>query len=414
MKKSFLLPAVLLMVSFLPAAPALGAPSIAFLNPSGYSGSPPTISDVTDQDGFVHLVAWSKETPMSALVEFELQPTGQNAATFTGVRITDDTWEAFASIPDSYSDSSSYTLIARLYSGTPGDADEVAHAEMTVEVNQSQVPPPIAETVEMSYPDNGGKLGFYRPVGKRPSAVLDYAASVDTGQVRAFYTLTRPGSDPAWKVCGKSIPDDAGFGKVRCPLQAGDSRNDVTAVAVVSNKTSPPNAPNPALDDTGDAHRINPYLQKPTSLQVANEPQVAATICSFFNATVTDQFDRPIAAANIDVHAKGPTDRLRFMSQPAQTSPFQPPNTDHGSKEDAKRCSDNSNFRRQGVHNDSDGPDAKHIESIKGTSNKGEFLFGLRSPANGSTQLVIWVDVNNDDDRDNGEILRKPEFDWTG
>jgi hypothetical protein len=411
MKKGHLLLVVLLSTTFLPTAPALGAPTIAFLNPSGYS-SPVTISDITDQDGFVHLVAWAKEAPTQSLVEFELQPSGQSAATFTADRVTVDTWEAFIPIANSYPDTSGYALTARLYEGVPGDADEVTSTQIIVEVDQSDVPPPTAETVEMTYPGNGEPLGFFRPPGQRPNALVDYQASLNTGRVRAFYTQSLPGFAPVWEVCGTSTPAGGGAGRVRCTLGTGDALKDVTAVAVLSNKGSPSADYNPALDDTGDAHRVYPYVQQPTDLQLASTDTPMVGTCSFLTATVSDQFVRPIAGANVDVHAQGPTDGLRFMSSPGKTSPFQPPNTGHALKEDAKRCSNNESFRRQADHNNPDGPDAKHVESVKGTTNLGEFLIGLRNPAPGDTKVRAWVDRNGDDTKDNGEPAQAVELDW--
>lgn len=411
MKKSLAVLVPLIAVS-LPAPSALGAPSIEFLNPSAYSTPPPTISDVTDRDGFVHLVAWAQEPPASSLVEFEIEATGENPSTFTADRVTDDTWEAFAPLPDSYTDGPSYTLRARLYSGVPGNADEVDNAEMTVEVDQSEVPPPPGDAVEMSHPDNGGVLGFFRPAGKRPNALVTYQASVDTGQVRALYTLSQPGEAPVWETCGRSVPSDEGSGTVRCTLGEGHAPEDVRAVAAVSNKTSPPSAPNPELDSSGDAHRVSPYLQEATNVQLLMGDQPSAGTCSFLRATVTDQFGRPMAGANVDVHAQGPTDGLRFASSAGQTSPFRAPNTGHGSREDAKRCSDNSNVGKQGDHNSRAGADAKHIESAKGTTNGGEFLYGLRSPAVGDTQVRVWVDLNNDDEFDGADISRRGKLTW--
>ena len=396
----------------MPASPAVAAPSIAFINPSGYTDPPPVISDVTDMDNNVHLVAWTKETPPQALVEFELQPTGQNPATFTATRVSPDAWETFVPLPDSYADGTNYTLRARLYRGVPGNADEVANADMTVEINQSEVPPPIAETVELAYPDNGGTLGIFRPKDKRPNALLDYQASVGTERVRAFYTLSQPGATPQWETCGNSVPTDDGAGRVRCTLSEGHAPNGVTAVAMVSNKTSPSAPPNPQLDDSGDAHRVYPYLQKPDAVEVESASKSPSRTCSVVRAVVTDQFARPIAGANVDVHAKGPTDRLRFASSPGQTNPFKPPDVAHALKESAKRCSDNSDFRRQADHNAA-GPDSKHIESEKGTTNAGAFAFGLRSRSVGETSGRVWVDRNDDDDRDDGESSRKLGLLWT-
>lgn len=421
-RTAFLLVAVL--ASLLPAPSALAAPAIAFVNPSGYGNStaPPEISDVQDADGFVHLVAWAKEIPSSALVEFEIQPTGQNAATFTADRVgTGDTWEAFVLLPDTYTDGATYTLRVRLYRGVPGDAEEVANDEMTVEVNQSNVPPPPGESVEMSYPDNGSRLGIFVPKGKRPVAVFDYAASAGTEQVRAFYTLSDPGNDPVWEpTCGSAAPDDGGFGKVRCILAEGHNPLDVTAVALVSNRAAPapPAPPNEALDSSGDAHRVLPYLQQPAHVEVANgNATVQLAKCHLLTAVVEDQFGRPVAGANVDVHADGPEDELHFSSRgdgpmAERTDASQAPDNGHVSKENAKRCSDNTNSGQQGDHNVPGRDDAKHIESVAGTSDPGQFRFALRSDYAGGTFITVWADVDDDDQADLNEATGGTQLGW--
>ncbi|HYO61006.1 MAG TPA: hypothetical protein VEU29_03820 [Actinomycetota bacterium] len=412
MKKTALL-LMTLLASLLPATNAWAAPTIEFLNPSGYTAPPQTLSDVQDADGNVHLVAWAREIPSQALVEFEIQPTGGNAATFTAERVGADTWEAFVPLSESYTDGA-YTLRARLYRGVPGDADEVDNDEMTVEIDQSPVPPPVAETVELSYPDNGAALGLFVPKGKLPVTVFDYAASVDTERVRAFYTLSDPGTDPVWEEsCGNAVPDDAGFGKVRCLLKEGHNPLDVTAVAVVSNRTSDPAPPSPALDDSGDAHRVTPYLQQPRSLEIANgNSQVELNKCHILTAVLEDQLARPVPMANVDVHADGPEDELHFSSSGTSTDAFQAPDNGHVSKENAKRCSDNTNSGQQGDHNSPGRDDAKHIESTTGTSNTGQFRFALRSDFAGGTFITAWADVDDDDVADLSEATGGTQIGW--
>ncbi|MDQ3915072.1 MAG: hypothetical protein M3323_07040 [Actinomycetota bacterium] len=397
MKRIIMLVGVL-VGALLPATPAIAAPTIEFLNPSGYTTAV-RISDVQDGDGSLHLVAWAREIPSNALVEFELKPPGQNAATFTADRVGTDTWEKLIPIPDTYADAPGYTLTARLYQGVPGDADEVDNDEMLVEVDQSEVPPPQAQTVELSYPENGGRAGFFTPKGKRSNIVLDYQASAGTNQVRAFYTLSDPGAAPVWEEsCGSGDPDDQGFGKVRCTLKEGHNPLDVGAVAIVSNKTAPPAPPSPQLDDTGDAHRIFPYMQNPSSVEISPGAQtVPLAQCWVMAALVEDQFGRSVAAANVDIHAEGPEDELYFESKTNETDPFQAPDTAHVSKENAKRCSDNANSGQQGDHNSPGRDDQKHVESVDGTSDGGRFRFALRSDFAGGTFVQAWADVNDDD-----------------
>lgn len=423
MKRTTLLLAAMI-ASLLPTPSAIAAPAIAFVNPSGFQTPPFEISDTEDADANVHLVAWARDIPSSALVEFEIEPTGENPATFTAERVASgDTWEAFVPLPASYTDGATYTLRARLYAGVPGDADEVANAEMTIEVNQSAVPPPSGESVEMTYPDNGEALGIFSPKGKRPATVFDFAASDGTEQVRAFYTLSDPGTAPVWEEsCGSAVPDDQGFGKVRCTLEEGHSPLDVSAVALVSNMgaPAPPTPPNAALDSSGDAHRVIPYLQQPRTIEIGGGAgNVTLSACHTMTAAVTDQNGRAVPVANVDVHADGPEDELHFGTRTDgpvadRTNAFQAPDAQHVSSENAKRCSDNTNLNRQGDHNSPGRDDVKHIESTDGTSDNGQFKFALRSDFAGGTFVTVWADVDDDDLPDLSEATGGAQLGWGG
>src|SRR5207247_4733361 len=135
-------------------------------------------------------------------VEFELKRTGQNAVAIETSQVLGDTWEAFYSIPSGLPDGT-YTLTARLYNGQT----EVANTQETITVNHADIPPPPpAETVEMTYPSNGGTVGFFIPRGKAPNTVLDVTTSDGAQQVRALYTTSTPGTDPKWTECGSGAP----------------------------------------------------------------------------------------------------------------------------------------------------------------------------------------------------------------
>lgn len=400
MKRSVLL-VVALVAALMPGPPAHAAPAIRFLNPSDYTGPPPfDASNKADADAAVHIVAWVKEVPASPLVEFEIESTTLKA-TIDGVRAGDDAWEANWVPPDSFTDGP-YTLRAILYSGSPGNASEVASNEVTIVLNTDAVPPPPApETVEMGFPENGGPLGFFVPKGKQPTTVIDFTTSELTAQVRALYTMSDPGNDPEWVACGFARVPESRAGRVRCTLKAGDSPARVTGVAVVANMTAPETEGNPALDETGDAHRVVPYTSVPTIIDIDPESQQVDNLTACFDrltATMYDQRSRPIAAANIDVHATGPSDQLVFGSiANNRTSPFQAPDAGHPSSEDALRCSDGERVGRQGDHNVPLEDDIKHIESTTGTDTNGNFHFALKTDSTGGTTVFAFADVNDDD-----------------
>ncbi len=409
------------MASLLVPVPASAAPAIKFLNPSGYTAAL-TLSGKPDVNPTYHLVVWASELPSNPVVEFEFTSATGQSATFDGTRVGTDTWEANANLAAVGGDGP-YTLRAFLYSGTT----EVASDELNVTVNnQDMFPPPAAETVEMTWPDNGAQLGFFSPPGGgRPTTVIDVTTSGGAQQVRSFYTLEKPGAVPDWQPCGSagvSVPENSqtGTASIRCTLGEGHSANQVTAVASVANQTPPPAPPNEAADQSGDAHRVVPYTSKPARVLFddSTKRHDDLTKCVFFTAFVVDQLERPLPGANVDLHAVGPDDQLRFGvdsiaqgSTTNNTDEFKAPDKNHSSTEPAARCSDgtatsqNANIR-EGDHNTPQQPDTKHIESgATGTLKDGSFRFALMSASNGATSIEVWAD-EDDDDRFGGSEAR--------
>lgn len=416
-----------MLATLAPALPARAAPKIEFLNPSGYSpGATATMSDKADRDGAYHLVAWVSEVPANPFVEFEFtSATGFPNITIEATRVGNDTWEAFFSL--SGIDDGQYILRAILYENFtgPGTGSDVAIAEQNVTVDASEVPPPgPANTVEMTYPDDGGALGFFNPKGKPVNFLVDGIASVMTDQVRVLYTTTAPGSAPAWTVCGfAQVPSDFIVG-ARCTLAEGTGGSAVTAVAMVANETPAPADPSDVADATGDAHRVAPYAQSPTRLTISPdtleaEPGTTGT-CPTFIANVHDQDGRPIAAANIDVHATEPDDQIQFGVIRRTTSPeagvltsgFQAPDNAHVSKRAARNCGNEEPEEEQGDHNIPGADDPQHIESTAGTNNQGDFTFALWSATAGPTHVDAWADVNDDDVQQASEVGGGARIGW--
>lgn len=399
------------LAGMLPILPARAAPSITFLNPSGYAATK-ELSTVSDTDSAVHLVAWVGQVPANPIVEFELQATSQNAETIPASRVgSSDTWEAFFEIPANDTDGP-YTLRARLYS----NGNEVDNYETTVTINRSDVPPPTAaETVEITSPANGSGLGFFTPKGKATNTVIVVKASDGTEQVRGFYTQSDPGDDPAWKECGDATPGSTGVARIKCELPNDVAPSSISAVAAVANRTPPPAAPNAGLDDTGDAHRIMPYVQQPTRFVLSPQAQsVQPNDCTpATTATLLDQNGEPIAGANVDLHAVGPSDQLRFGVITNETSGFQDPDKNHISREFAINCSDESNSTiHQADHNIPGGDDIKHVESTGGTGNAGQFAFALHADEVGGTIVTIWADVDDDDQQQSTEAAGGARIGW--
>jgi hypothetical protein len=381
------------------SAHAVGA--VQFLNPSDYTTNI-SLSNKPDADNTVHLVAWASSLPTNPFIEFEIaSPTTLDSATVDGRRINNDTWDADLDI--SGLTDGSYTLTARLYSGTTQEAEVVR----AVTVNSvDPLPPPSPNTVEMTYPAIGGSWGLNAPKDKKINGLIDVVASDGTEQVRATYTTSGPGTDPDWVTCGSAAVATNLTARIKCTLADGVSIGQVTAVAVVANDTPAPADPNPVADATGDAHRVTPYAQ--VAKEVSVDPEVLAnqvlSTCLPFTATVTDQNTRPMAGTNVDIHAVGPDDQIRFgaikdeTTGEVKTSPFQAPDKSHvATARPAYDCLNKRNEGTQGDHNIPNQDDPQHIESTTGTNVNGQFLFALYSVTAGGTITTAWADVNDDD-----------------
>lgn len=382
-----------LLATLVPALPAHSAPAIAILNPSGYG--PAEISVKPDADSTYHLVAWVADTPATPSVRFEL-----GGQTFEAARVgTTDTWEAH--YDGSVSDGD-HTLTAKLLSA----GTTVAQAEAAVTVNDDDVPVPLAsETAEIAYPVNGGPLGFYSVSGAAPTAIIDATTSLDATTAYAYFTTSRPGTAPVWTSCGSSAVPSSTQVRMVCTLPAGVSSGAVRAVAVSTNAT-PAGSPSPLFDDSGDAHRVFPYTQDPEILSLTpSSASVAIGSCTTIVARVLDGSARPVAGANIDVHASGPDGALQFGSG-AGIGQFRAPEGGHD-VEPGVACDPEAAATDQGRH---DG--TKHAESVSGTDASGEWVFALRSGAGGGTHVSAWVDEDGSDTQEVAEAAAGAQLGW--
>lgn len=400
MKKKLGLMAIsALIAALLPMGSAQAAPAIEIISPSGYSPSM-ELSSKTDIDGAYHFVAWVSQVPPSAFVEFELQAAAGNGVTIEAARVgTTDTFEAFHNLVG-LSDGA-YTLKAILFSGQEqfGEGDS-----RTVTINNSNVPPPPqSETVEILHPSNGGQLGFFNPPTGRPNTIIDVKTSADAQQARLLYTVSPPGTEPVWDECGAVEIEDSDFGSGRCTLKEGASPAQVSAVAAVANMTPPPAPPGAAADDSGDAHRVFTYASIPSRVIVTPETQTVtvATCSPVLRATAFDQLSRPLANPNFDVHAVGPTDQLQFGTGGVDT--FQAPDKGPHSQENTVKCSETAPEGKQGETNRVGQNDEKHIESRGEFRDLASFRFILRSDSIGGSNVIVFVDADDDDVQDPSE-----------
>lgn len=425
-------------------------PAIAFLNPSTFATAGERgiiVSDAAPEQGpgccdaagpGYHLSAWVSNAPPGSRVFFAVTQRPVD------VEITDvqpsgaSTWDAYWTIPPEIIDGP-----ATIYAYLVLDEVPVAVAEQPVTILRLQ------ENTQIKYPQPGGSFGTFAALADAsvegvsaartsPAGVVDafYTLGADATRVRAFYSVSPIGSPPVWKVCGTEFVGTsvtrAGNG-VRCTIDPEDSQEAVSAVAAVVND-GPEDAPYEArFNQSGDAVAVaSAYAQQPTNITFTsagvqhsdrNENSNLFPCSSTESVKVTDQLDRHIAGANVDVHAVGPSDALKFNADSLSiwTDVKAPDRGTHAS-EPAYDCATHpasSDPGTQGEHPRFGAPDRKHIESHNaGTTDVGLFAFRMRSTVEGVTEYTVWVDeaddgcAANDDTFTDGEIAITGVMGW--
>lgn len=400
-----------------PNQPSPIEPAIQLVNPSKYQ-SDVKISSKKDEDETYHLVAWVANAPSDATVEFQLSQAPECDETTlcehlgTATLVGPDTYE-FEWDTASRQAMTDGTLHAILASGET----QVKDTE-TIDIDNTK------ETIEITAPANGDPLPIYDPPGASvpgfvvettTSSVVTTGTSAGTKTPRVVYSTSAPGSEPSWKNCFEQhtllySDNPQGRQRIGCILRTNDKAADVTLIAAVARVQ----APNDTLgqngcmstsctgaqsDHAGDAHRVAPYLQVPTGIEIIPEASAAtANECAIRSAILKDQSDRSIWRGQVDLHATGPSDQLQFAKH-AQSSPFQRPDSGHSRLEPAGLCSGQSGTPRQADHEVVGGLDGKHIESTAaGTGIEGGFTYALKSPdAEGKTVELAWADKDGDD-----------------
>jgi hypothetical protein len=414
-------------------SPSPSGSTIQLLNPSKAQSGTLVVNDKKDADTLYHLNAWVQNMPPSPSVEFKIDPATTNLTIPAQALKPPDAFEAFFSL-NGISEGT-HTLRANLYSNNVF----VASDDESIKVNRvspDPVPPSppeenAAQTVEINYPSNGGPLGIYTAASGAKNFVFDITTSEVTGQdapgyLKLTYSVSAPGTEPVWKSCGTAYVDITGTpgGGVtrslyRCTVT--DDVAKVTAVSAVINDTPFPvklSGPSATYDDSADAHRVLPYAATPTDVtlglttQVQQDPNKCAKVVAF----VLDQINHPIANVNVDVHAQGPTDQLKFNVAGTFSDASAAPDKGHGPPNQAANCAaDGSSFTAsgtQGQHEIANQPDIKHVESTNNTSNDGSYIFGLVSDTQGATQYVAWADQDNDDLRCGAEVFENGSIGW--
>ena len=185
------------------------------------------------------------------------------------------------------------------------------------------------------------------------------------------------------------------------------------------------------FNQSGDAFAIeDPYAQELANLSLVTSGQqrVGREMISrqFYcsgteSAVLTDQVGRQIAGANMDVHAAGPSDTLRFNTFAILTINQAPDRGTHveeaaydceGQRTEAPTSPPgNANPDFQGEHPRFGAPDRKQIESLGGgTSDLGTFGFRIHATVEGMTDWTMWVDETDDGCTANDDVFTANEL----
>jgi hypothetical protein len=426
----------------------LAGPSIAFLNPSSFSQAGERGIIVSNQrpsagpgcceeaDETYRLVAWVADPPPAYNVFFSVTQGALEFEITNTRQVVDQSWQAEWSMPPSLLDGPA-TLHAYIVVGEQA----VATVAQPVTIMR------IQENIDLAYPTADGAFGTYAPLAgslpdkgpatpKKPVGVVDalYTSTPDMAYVRTFYTTSQPGTTPTWNVCGtEAIGSSNGQADngVKCTLKSAAEQSAITAVAAVANDS--PNDFDNRFNESGDAvPLVSSYAQVPTVLDmeggqqlIPEEERSGIYYCSdSVVTTLTDQAGRAIAGANMDVHAEGPSDALKFHTFAILTS-NQPPDRGGHREEAGYDCTGSSqangtppsdaNPAVQGEHQRFGQPDRKHIESLAGgTSDIGAFSFRLHADEPGATRFTAWVDERDDGCHANDDLFTEGELNVSG
>lgn len=411
-------------------SPAPTGPSIALLNPSAayapfapdaqpLSEQIPQISDMLDADETYHVVATTNSAPAGATAAAVWAATGGGETTIGPLTQVGDTgaWGVSWNVPDAL-DGQTGRVIARLFSGEQKLAENAVDAEIDL----------AEETVELTWPTNGGPLGFFKSSSGPWRFVLDGIVSEAGPRVFVSYSTTPHGQAPTFDGdCGFVDPDPQTPFQVTCTLAASHLPSQVTSIAMVATEPDNPLGTGLLTQDSADVHAVVPYLQDPAKMNVSIEAvapdapdatypagarREMGTGCLAYDVTVTDHLERPVQGANVDVHVQGPVDEAGSGvagSTASGSSGRKPPDQQAHVPAEAWDCdSPGDHVGTEGRHEDPDTVDRKHFESTLGTGlgptgiDPGQFRFHVFSPAAGDMTMTAWVDEEPNPEAEDG------------
>ena len=401
------------------SARATKSPQIHFLNPSSgyYPGSDPTgsstapaVSDRADgADGFYRLVAWAADVSPGTRVVAGLRigDSETSIGEMARSRTLGDTYELLWDIPDDLA-AGDATLIVKL---VHPDGPSISHDEVDVRLRHqptgstATTNPGPDQAVGVTWPKQGGSLGFYRRPGGPWTTVLDAVTSEGTQQIRAFYSVSLPGAPPEFVFCGTldTQPQVEPFGfQMGCELAAETKPKQVTAVGMVAEGTYEEGGQTQGLgltQESADVVRTAGVVQSPRDMTLSVAPYGRALVnqCAGLLVSVTDSQGRPVQGANVDAHLHGP-EGSGFASGP-QSSSSKAPDAGKHEVTPTVNCSGTA-AGEQGTHAGAEGEQPVfHRESTDGSGLSGPdgvapgvWRFDAFSTSPGTATVTVWLD----------------------
>jgi Ca2+-binding RTX toxin-like protein len=363
--------------------------AISFLNPSPY-GNVTNVGRKQDVDAAYHVVTRVSSLEPVAGVELFYR-SGSNPlvkiADATRVEQT-DAWEAYwsADVADG-----PYTLVARVR-----DTNITAEQAVTVRNNASQLDPTSVpfETVEITAPLDGGHAAF-----NRGRLTVRGVASAGAEGVTLYYTKVGSTTTPAsgaWTSCGSAnLPSGTAPKEftLECTLAGADQPGMVTGVAALVNNCLQ-NCTVERTNHSGDAHRVFGIDANPALSMEPAETAADVGSCVKFVVSLADQTGQPVPGQNLDAHLVGPGGGGNFCAPEDGTGTGRRAPNDGGHLSDGDETD-------EGYH-DEGGSRTRHTET-ESTGN-GRFVFGIESATAGDSQVTVWLDSNDNDVQDQGEV----------
>ena len=401
-------------------SPSHGTLDVTLLNPSTGYDDPPKVSDRFDGvDTRYTIVARTTGVAQSAIVEASIAPQNSDGTFDNEILIgelervspSSDVWQYDWDIPTSVAEGTAL-IVVRAYVETAAGFLETDSDTVEVSIFYSDPSPqPVGawETVDVSWPEQAGALGWYKPRVGAWRTLVDGSTSPGASHAQILVSTTPPGEVPAFVPCGSgavSVQGGVPRFSARCTLDAVTLPSAVTAVAAVAEFRQPESGVRFA--QAADVRTVSSYAVSPEDMSIHVTPAgrrvlAPATACQTFSAVVTDDHGRLVLGANVDVEASGPTDEL-ILAGSAVTVPDPPHPTERTSPCPGTETVDPPvdavppTTRIQGEHNVPGGLDVKHMENRQGTgldsstqpAGVAAFLVASENP--GMTKITVWVD----------------------